>query len=213
MSRIVVQEFITLDGVVQAPGGPDEDRDGGFEAGGWATDHDREHDVADEGGPIIVEWESRTEALLLGRRTYDIWSGSWGVWDEAAEGLQGEFTRRYNRVPKYVASASARELGWRNSHLLVDPAVQVAALRDRPGGEIRVWGSSVLVRTLAEHDLIDEIRLMIYPIELGTGKRLFPEGFPAAAFGPAETRTLGSGVVIAVHRRSGAAPDRAATTA
>lgn len=197
-----MQEFITLDGVVQGGGGPDEDRSGGFALGGWAMDYDEQHDRADEGTAIIMDWESRTEALLLGRTTYDIWARSWGVWNESAEGLAGDFTRRYNRVPKYVASRSRTELGWQHSHLLGDdvPAA-VAALRDEPGGEIRVWGSTRLVRTLAEHDLIDEYRLMVYPIVLGTGKRLFGDGFPRVALALADSRALASGVVVHSYRR------------
>jgi dihydrofolate reductase len=113
MSRIVVQAFVTLDGVVQAGGGPDEDRSGGFEHGGWTVPYDQ-LDVLDEGEQIVAEWESRTEALLLGRKTYEIFAGSWGVWDENADGLQGEFTRRYNRIPKYVASRTLTEVSWRN---------------------------------------------------------------------------------------------------
>lgn len=203
MGRIVVQEFVTLDGVVQGGGGPDEDREGGFDLGGWAMDYDAAHDPADEGGPIVAEWESRVEALLLGRKTYDIWAGAWGVWDEHAAGVMGEFTRRYNRVPKYVASRTLTELGWKNSHLLgADVPAAVASLRDEPGGEIRVWGSTELIRTLAEHDLIDEYRLMVYPIVLGTGKKLFPEGFPRATLALVETRALASGMVITVYRRS-----------
>jgi dihydrofolate reductase len=207
MSRIVVQEFITLDGVVQGCGGPDEDRDGGFDAGGWAMDYDAEHDRADEGSAIILDWERRTEALLLGRRTYEIWAGSWGVWDEGAEGLLGELTRRYNRVPKHLASRTLTEPAWRNTHLLGDdvPAA-VAALREQPGGEIRVWGSTVLIRTLAAHDLIDEYRLMRYPIVLGTGKQLFPDGFPRTDLAVVETRALASGVEVTTYRprRAGA---------
>ena len=194
MSTIVVQEFLTLDGVIQAPGDPDEDRAGGFEHGGWQ----RGYDVADQ----VLEWESRTEALLLGRTTYGIWSQSWGVWDEGADGLLGELTRRYNRVPKYVASRTLTELGWVNSHLLgPDVPAEVSRLRAEPGGEIRVWGSSVLIRTLAEHDLIDEYRLAIYPIVLGSGKKLFPAGFPSATLALVDTRVLESGVVIATYRR------------
>jgi dihydrofolate reductase len=197
MSRIVVQEFITLDGVVQGGGGPDEDREGGFDRGGWAMDYDAEHDRLDEGGPIIEEWESRTEALLLGRKTYDIWAGAWGVWDEDADGMVGEFTRRYNRVPKYVASRTLAELGWKNSHLLgSDVPGAVAKLRDEPGGEIRVWGSAVLIKTLAEHHLIDEYRLVVYPIVLGTGKKLFSDGFTPSTLTLVENRALASGVVI-----------------
>jgi dihydrofolate reductase len=205
VSRVVVQEFITLDGVVQGGGGPDEDRDGGFDLGGWAMDFDAAHEDPDEGEPVVAGWEEGVGALLLGRRTYEIWAGAWGVWDEDAPGTMGEFTRRYNRVPKYVASRTLTELGWRNSHLLGDDvAGAVARLKEEPiDGEIRVWGSTVLVRTLAAHGLIDELRLMVYPIVLGTGKRLFPEGFPRSSFRLADTRALRSGVVISRYEREG----------
>jgi dihydrofolate reductase len=197
MSRIVVQAFITLDGVVQAGGGPDEDREGGFEHGGWQAGYD-------DGG-IVPEWESRTEALLLGRKTYEIFAGSWGVWDENAEGFQGELTRRYNRIPKYVASRTLTEVGWQNSHLLgPDVPAAVEKLRAESGGEIRVWGSTELIRTLAEHDLVDEYRLVLYPLVLGTGKKLFSDGFPLARLTLIETRGLPSGVVINTYGRSDA---------
>src|SRR3712207_3906221 len=201
MSTIVVQAFITLDGVVQSGGGPDEDREGGFEHGGWAMEYDERMDSLGEGGEIVREWESRTEALLLGRRTYEIFAGSWGVWDENAEGLQGELTRRYNRIPKYVASHTLTEVGWQNSRLLrPDVPAAVEKLRAEPGGEIRVWGSTKLIRTLAEHDLVDEYRLAVYPLVLGTGKRLFPDGFPLAKLALVETRPLASGVVVNTYR-------------
>ncbi len=203
MSTIVVQAFITLDGVVQSGGGPDEDREGGFEHGGWALEYDEQMDNLGEIGEIVGEWESRTEALLLGRRTYEIFAGSWGVWDENAEGLQGELTRRYNRIPKYVASRTLTEVGWQNSQLLgPDVPAAVENLRAEPGGEIRVWGSTGLIRTLAGHDLVDEYRLAVYPLVLGTGKRLFPDGFPPARLALAETRALPSGVVVNTYRRS-----------
>ncbi|MDR5701111.1 dihydrofolate reductase family protein [Agromyces aerolatus] len=197
MSSIVVQTFLTLDGIAQAPGGSDEDREDGFEHGGWQFTYDMA-----EVGELVGEWESRTEALLLGRKTYDIFSRSWGVWDEDAEGPDGELTRLYNRVPKYVASRTLTEVGWKNSHLLGDdvPAA-VARLRDEPGGEIRIWGSTVLIRSLAEHDLIDEYRLMVYPIVLGTGKRLFSEGFPLRRLALVDSRTLDGGVVVSTYRR------------
>src|SRR5699024_10602462 len=121
--------------------------------------------------------------------TYEIWAGAWGVWDESAEGLQGELTRRYNRIPKYVVSRTLTQVGWKNSHLLgADVPAAVHRLRDEPGGEIRVWGSTELVRTLAEHDLVDEYRLAVYPIVLGAGKKLFPEGFPQTGLALTETR-------------------------
>jgi dihydrofolate reductase len=201
MSRIVVQEFITLDGVVQAAGGPDEDREGGFEHGGWTTEFDDRYG-AEEDSEIISEWESKTEALLLGRKTYEIWAGAWGVWEEDAEGLQGEFTRRYNRIPKYVASRTLTELGWQNSQLLgPDVSAAVEKLRVQPGGEIRVWGSTELVKTLAEHDQVDEYRLVVYPIVLGTGKKLFSDGFAATTLSLVETRALTSGLQINIYQR------------
>ncbi len=203
MSRIVVQAFITLDGVVQGPGGSDEDRDDDFDLGGWSMGYDEQNDSAGEGGALIADWESRTEGLLLGRKTYDIFSRSWGVWDENAEGLEGELTRRYNRIPKYVASRNVTELSWKNSHLLgPDVPAAVQRLREAPGGEIRVWGSSELIRTLAEHDLVDEYRLIVYPLILGKGKKLFPEGFALTTLTLVESRALESGVVVNTYRRS-----------
>jgi dihydrofolate reductase len=203
MSTIVVQAFVTLDGVVEAAGGPEEDG-GGFEHAGWQADYDAEHGGG-EINEIVGEWERRTEALLLGRRTYEIFAGSWGVWDENAEGLQGELTRRYNRIPKYVASRTLTEVGWRNSQLLgPDVPAAVEKLRAEPGGEIRMWGSTVLIRTLAEHDLVDEYRLAVYPLVLGTGKKLFSDGFALARLTLVETRALRSGVLVNTYRRSDA---------
>ncbi|MCG2623929.1 dihydrofolate reductase family protein [Arthrobacter sp. I2-34] len=201
MGTIVVQAFITLDGVVQGGGGPDEDRDGGFEHGGWAANYDAAYGAAED-GQIVREWESRTEALLLGRRTYEIFAGSWGVWDEHAGGFQGELTRRYNRIPKYVASRTLTGLGWQNSQLLgPDVPAAVQELRAQPGGEIRVWGSTQLIRTLAGHGLVDEYRLVVYPLVLGTGKKLFSDGFTPARLTLAETRALSSGVLVNTYRR------------
>ena len=205
MSRVVVQAFITLDGVVQGPGGPDEDPEGGFDLGGWGVGYDEEMDAAGEGGAIIAEWESRTEALLLGRKTYDIFSRSWGVWDENVPGFEGELTKRYNRIPKYVASRTLTELGWKNSHLLgSDVPAAVQKLREEPGGEIRVWGSSDLIGTLGQYGLVDEYRLFVYPLILGKGKKLFPDGFALTTLELAESRALASGVVVNTYRPSGA---------
>lgn len=201
MSTIVAQAFITLDGVVQGGGGPDEDREGGFEQGGWMMDYDDQMDKLNEGGKIVEAWESKTEALLLGRKTYDIFSRSWGVWDENAEGFQGDLTRRYNRIPKYVASRTLTELKWKNSEFLgSDVPAAVKKLRAEREGEIHVWGSTQLIKTLAQHDLIDEYRLAVYPIVLGTGKKLFSDGFTLATFSLVETRALQSGVLINTYR-------------
>ena len=201
MGSIVVQAFITLDGVVQAGGGPEEDPEGGFQHAGWATGYDAEHG-GEEIGELVQQWEERTEALLLGRKTYEIWAGAWGVWDEDAPGLQGELTRRYNRVPKYVASRTLTELGWQNSHLLgADVPAEVSRLRSEREGEIRVWGSTEVVRTLAGHDLVDEYRLAVYPLVLGMGKKLFPAGSPYSRLTTADSRQLRSGVVVTTYRR------------
>jgi dihydrofolate reductase len=201
----VVHAFIALDGALRAGGGPDEDRDGGFEHGGWTMKYDERMDKVDEGGKLVLEWESKTEALLLGRKTYEIWAGAWGVCDENAEGLPGELTRRYNRVPKYVASRTLTAVGWKNSHLLgPDVPAAVEKLRAEPGGEVRVWGSTGLIRTLAAHDLIDEHRLAVYPLVLGAGKKLFSGGFAPAPLTLVETRALRSGVPVNTYRRSAA---------
>jgi dihydrofolate reductase len=203
MSTIVMQAFITLDGVVQSGGDPEEDREGGFEYGGWTIEYDKQMDKLGEIEEIVREWESKTETLLLGRKTYEIFAGSWGVWDENADGLQGELTRRYNRIPKYVASRTLTELGWQNSQLLgPDVPAAVRKLRAEPGGEIRVWGSTKLIRTLAENDLVDEYRLAVYPLVLGTGKKLFSDGFALTRFAQVETRALKSGVLVNTYRRS-----------
>lgn len=205
MSEIVVQAFLTLDGVIQSGGGQDEDREGGFEHGGWATGYDEKMDEHGDIGEIVGAWESRTEALLLGRKTYEIFAGSWGVWNEDAEGLQGQLTRRYNRIPKYVASRTVEEVSWQNSQLLgPDVPAAVEKLRAEHDGEIRVWGSTELIKTLAEHDLIDEYRLAVYPLVLGSGKKLFPDGSPHARLTLVETRALRSGVVVTTYRRSDA---------
>ena len=194
MSEIVVQAFVTLDGVSQGPGGVDEDLEGGFEHGGWQQGYDI--------GELVLEWESKTEALLLGRKTYDIWSGAWAVWDENAPGLTGELTTRYNRVPKYVASRTTTEFSWKNTHLLdLDVAAAVSRLRDEPGGEIRVWGSTELIRTLAESDLIDEYRIVTYPLILGSGKKLFGTGFPVTKLALVDSYQHDAGVVVSTYRR------------
>ncbi|ROQ36501.1 dihydrofolate reductase [Frondihabitans sp. PhB188] len=194
MSPLVVQTFLTLDGVAQGPGGSDEDTEGGFSHGGWQDDADL--------GDVVTDWEAKTAALLLGRKTYDIWAGAWGVWPEDAPGFMGEFTRRYNRVPKYVASTTLTELGWTNSHLLgADLPAEVRRVRDETDGELRVWGSTRLIRTLAEHDLVDEYRLVTYPVVLGTGKRLFSDGFPVTRLAQGEVRVLPSGVTVTSYTR------------
>lgn len=189
MSRIVAFESVTLDGVMQAPGRPDEDRRGGFEHGGWAAPY------AD---PMMWEHMSSggSGALLFGRRTYEDF---FSVWPNQPD---NPFSPVLNATPKHVASRTLEEpLPWENSHLLEGDAVDaVAGLRQLPGGDVVVLGSGELVRTLLPHGLIDEFVLLLHPLVLGTGRRLFDEGVPATAFELVESKTTKTGVVMATYR-------------
>ncbi len=203
MSMIVVQAFISLDGVVQGEAGPDEDPRGGFELGGWATDYDATHGGEDEMNQALLEWEDHVTALLLGRFTYEAFANSWGVFDETTDDFQGKITRKYNRINKYVASSTLTDFSWKDSHLLgPDVPAAVRDLRAKHSGEIRIWGSTELIKTLAAHALIDEYRLAVYPLVLGSGKRLFSDGFTTTEFALAGNRALASGVVLSTYRRS-----------
>jgi dihydrofolate reductase len=168
MRKIVVSEFISLDGVIQAPGGVDEDTDGGFAHGGWT--HPYWHDDI---GVRFDQAMSESDALLLGRKT---WQGHGAAFDPMPEG--DPFGDKMNAVPKYVVSTTLTDVSaWRNSNLIKDNVVeQVRALKARPGKNILIDGSSVLVHTLAQHDLVDEYSLLVYPIVLGGGKKLFADG-------------------------------------
>ena len=192
--RIVVYEFMSLDGVVQAPGGPGEDDDGGFAHGGWSG---RYFDV-DVMGSAINAATNDAEALLFGRRT---WQGMAAAWP----GRAGDpYADRMNAIQKYVVSSTLREddLTWNNSTLLPgDRAVsEIAALRDRDGGDVIVWGSPTLVRTLLSGGLVDELNLMIEPIVLGGGKRIFPEDGAAHPLELVGSVTAGTGVLVTTYR-------------
>lgn len=192
--RIVISDFMSLDGVVQAPGGPDEDTDGGFEHGGWSM---RFFD-ADTMGPVLNEVMGSTDALLFGRRTWQTMAAAW-------PGRAGDpFSDRMNELPKYVASRtlSPDDLDWNNSTLLPpdDVVGAVQELRERDGGDIQVMGSASLARTLIAHDLVDEYRLMIEPILLGGGKRLFPGDGEARPLELVEVTTTPTGVLICTYR-------------
>ena len=141
--------------------------------------------------------------LLFGRTTYELFANSWGAFDENTDDFQGEITRRYNSVPKYVATSTLTEAGWKNSHLLgPDVPAAVRDLRAELSGEIHVWGSTELIKTLAEHALVDEYRLAVYPLVLGFGKKLFSDGFTTAEPALTDNRPLASGVVLSTYRRS-----------
>ena len=195
--RIVLSDFMSLDGVVQAPGGKEEDTDGGFQHGGWSMPF---FDV-DAMGPVIDEAMESTEALLFGRRTWQTMAAAWP--DRAGD----PFADRMNEIPKYVASRtlSQDDLDWPNSTLLSpdDALGAVRDLRAREGGDIQVMGSSALAAQLIGNDLVDEYRLMLEPILLGGGKRLFPDDGRARRLELVSTSTSSTGVVICRYRSAG----------
>jgi dihydrofolate reductase len=187
MRTLVVTAFISLDGVVQAPGGPDEDRDGGFTHGGWAAPH-----IDDEVLGRMVGVSARADALLLGRRTYEEFAATWPL--AAADDPIGS---RWNAVPKFVASRSLTSVGWQNTTLLTGEVPDaVAELKKSDGGEIQVHGSGRLVQTLLAHDLVDELHLVVIPVLIGSGKRLFGSGTVPARFDLVAAATTRSGVVV-----------------
>ena len=195
MRKLVVGTFTTLDGVMQAPGGPDEDRDGGFRHGGWLVPYFDEKFVE-----IMTDWTKRAGAFLLGRKTYEIFAGSWPKSTDPAD----EIATALNTRPKFVASRTLDTLAWNNSHLLKgDVAEEVAKLKAQEGGEIQVHGSSHLIQTLLKHDLIDTLRIWQFPVVLGTGKRLFGEGTIPCSFRLLDTQQTTTGAVLHVYERAG----------
>jgi len=195
MRKLVVDTFTTLDGVMQAPGGPDEDRDGGFRHGGWLVPYFDEKFVE-----IMTDWTKRAGAFLLGRKTYEIFAGSWPKSTDPAD----EIANALNTRPKFVASRTLDTLAWNNSHLLKgDVAEEVAKLKAQEGGEIQVHGSSNLIQTLLKHDLVDTLRIWQFPVTLGTGKRLFGEGTIPRSFRLVDTQLNTTGAVLHVYERVG----------
>jgi dihydrofolate reductase len=195
--RLTLQTFLTLDGVLQAPGGPDEDRDGGFTHGGWSFPYGDEDFGAAVGG-----WFDQAGAFLLGRRTYEIFSSYWPQVTDPANPVAGKL----NALPKYVASTTLRTVDWHNSSLLGgDVAGEVARLKEQPGQELQVHGSGELAQTLIEHDLVDEYRLFYFPVHLGAGKKLFREGAAARALKLTQSTTTSTGVIVAVYEPDGPA--------
>ena len=195
MRKLVVGTFTTLDGVMQAPGGPDEDRDGGFRHGGWLVPYFDEKFVE-----IMTDWTKRAGAFLLGRKTYEIFAGSWPKSTDPAD----ETAMALNSRPKFVASRTLDTLAWNNSHLLKgDVAEEVAKLKAQEGGEIQVHGSSNLIQTLLKHDLVDTLRIWQFPVVLGTGKRLFGEGTIPRSFRIVDTQMNTTDAVLHVYERAG----------
>ncbi len=192
--QIILSDFMSLDGVVQAPGGREEDTDGGFAHGGWSMPYFDPEAM----GPVMDEGMSKTDALLFGRRTWQTMAAAW-------PGRAGDpFADRMNEIPKYVASRSLAQddLTWSNSTLLpADDAIgAVSELRARDGQGLQVMGSPSLAAQLIEHDLVDEYRLMIEPVLVGGGKRIFPDDGQARPLELVSTTTAATGVLICAYR-------------
>jgi dihydrofolate reductase len=188
MRKIIVTEFITLDGVIEAPGGNETEHP----HAGWQM----KYNDNPEGGKYKIDELASVDALLLGRKTYDLFAGYW----PAQKGA--EFADPINRNPKYVVSRSLQKAEWNNSHLLRDVAKDVAALKKTAGGDILVYGSGTLVKALLHDNLVDELHLMLYPLSIGGGLRLFDDARELNKFELTSSRALDNGVVILEYRPS-----------
>jgi dihydrofolate reductase len=186
VGRIVVTEFVSLDGVMEAPGGGED-----FKHAGWTFEIER----GDEGDKFKLDETLSSEAQLLGRKTYEGFAAAWpSRTDEVG------FADKFNSMPKYVVSSTLENPEWNNTTVLKgDPVEEVSKLRQRPGGDIVVHGSAQLVQTLLEHDLVDELRLMIYPVVLGTGKRLFGETSDKRRLRLTDSKTVGDGITTCIY--------------
>jgi dihydrofolate reductase len=196
MRKVITGAFISLDGVMQAPGGPKEDTTRGFKFGGWVVPY-----MDEVFGQAIGEMLSQPYDLLLGRKTYEIFAAHWPYAEGGDDGL---IAKQFNSITKYVATRSNMELTWRGSIALNDAATDVARLRREDGPALLTQGSSELIQTLLGHDLIDEIRVFMFPIVLGGGKKLFGEGAKPAAFKLVKSKVTPSGIVIGHYERTGA---------
>lgn len=195
MRKLIVLSFITLDNVIQAPGGPEEDPAGGFEHEGWIAGYSDDFLLN-----VMIKQTSKPFDLLLGRKTYEIFAAHWPY----VKTDQDPFAAKLNNAKKYVASKTLTKLDWNNSELINgDVPDGIKRIKEEDGPEIQVYGSSNLVQTLLKHDLIDELWLKIFPVTLGNGKRLFAEGTIPAGFKLLESGISPSGVIIANYERSG----------
>jgi len=188
MRKIIVLEFITLDGVIQAPGGPEEDTSGGFKYGGWSAPY------GDEVSGKTMQKQMEATDILLGRKTFDIFAGFWPQHAEHWPGI--------NDVTKYVMSNTMKKSDWKNSVFLTSVA-DIEKLKNSEGADIKVWGSGELAQLLLKHDLVDELWLKIYPVTLGGGKKLFDNGTTPAAFTLTESLVTPKGVIFVNYKRAG----------
>jgi dihydrofolate reductase len=192
--KLTTTTQVSVDGVIQGPGGPDEDERGVFERGGWAH-------FDNEAGTVMDEIYQRADAFLFGRRTYEIFAGSWGTWDDPGD---SPIWTALNARPKYVASTSLTEPRWADTTVLSgDLAAAVGELKAKPGGELEVHGSGNLVRWLFDNQLADEIILLTYPVVVGQGTRLFPETGPDIALELVDSHATPKGITIQVYRPTG----------
>jgi dihydrofolate reductase len=193
MRKLKIIEHISLDGVIQAPGGPEEDSSGGFKYGGWSAPHDDP-----EGGKAIVAAHGEAFDLLLGRGTYDIWSRFWPT------APKNPMTNSINKATKYVATHRPKSLEWGPVEALGSDIVEgVRRAKAQNGPHLIVWGSSTLTPVLLEHGLADEVLLLVFPVLLGTGKRIFSDGTPPRELTLVSTKAASSGVIISTYKPSG----------
>ena len=189
MRKIIVLSMITLDGVMLAPGGPKEDETGSFKYGGWTAPY------GDEVGGKVVQKELKQPAdYLLGRKTFEIWADYWPE--------HGDFWPGINEGTKYVMSGTMKKSDWKNT-VFIESLEDIKNLKNSDGSDIQVWGSSKLIQLLLKNDLVDELCLKIYPLTLGTGKKLFDDGPIPAAFTLMESTVTSTGVIIAIYKRAG----------
>lgn len=194
MAELTITTFLSLDGVMQAPGHPKEDTSGNFSHGGWVFP------LADaDMGKTMVEIFSKADAFLLGRTTYDIFAAYWPKVTDPKD----QIAAKLNALPKFVASRTRETFDWQTTTHIKDVVKEMAALKARFAREVQVHGSSGLAQTLIRHDLIDEYRLLTFPVVLGSGKRLFGTGAVPASLKLVSCSTTGKGVIVAVYRRAG----------
>ena len=188
MRKIIVQTFITLDGVMQAPGGPEEDTEDGFKYGGWQAPY------VNEGFGSAMDKLMEPADLLLGRKTFDIFASYWPEHADIWPGI--------NEVTKYCVSKTKTKSDWQNS-VFLSSVEEIKKLKDSDGSDLKVWGSGELIQTLLQHDLVDEFWLMTHPLTLGQGKRLFREGTIPAAFTLVDSTVTPTGIIFANYKRAG----------